>query len=293
MKVRHSKIRAGILATLATLAVPATAAADPEISKPPVVSGKTVVGEMVTATGYAFEGGEPSWQWWRCDAADDRSCTEIEDARSVSYVIAGADLGKRLRVWLTVRHRRDRDDAVSEASNVVTEPPAPEPTPTPTPSPTPSPEPTATPSPSPATTPGPGPAPPLTPTFPTGAVLGTHKTKPRMMRPAPVVRIRGRTTPGGARITLLTVRAPRGARISLTCRGRSCPAKKWARATTLTRLLRFQRVLAAGTRLTIRVTKPGRIGKYTRIVIREGQPPARRDRCLVPGSSKPRRCPSV
>ena len=32
----------------------------------------------------------------------------------------------------------------------------------------------------------------------------------------------------GARITLLTVRAPKGARITLRCRGTSCPAKRWA-----------------------------------------------------------------
>jgi hypothetical protein len=134
----------------------------------------------------------------------------------------------------------------------------------------------------------------LAPTFPSGAVLGTTKThKLRMMRPAPVVRIRGRTTPGGARITLLTVKAPRGARISLRCRGRSCPVKRWAHTTAVIHVLRFQRVLAAGTRLTIRVTKPGRIGKYTQIVIRNGKAPTRRDRCLKPGSGKPRRCPSV
>ena len=58
-------------------------------------------------------------------------------------------------------------------------------------------------------------------------------------------------------------------------------------------MLRFQRVLANGTKLTIRVTKPGRIGKYTEIVIRANKAPWRRDRCLVPGSSRPRRCPSV
>ena len=293
MKTRDGKIQAGVVAAATLmLALPATAAADPVISKPPAVSGDTVVGNTVKAAGYVFDGGQPSWQWLRCDGTDLGSCHRIDGATSDSYVIAADDLGRRLRVWLTVRQRRERDDAVSDPSSVVTQPPPP-PKPTPTPSPSPSPTPTPSPAPSPAPPAPAAPAVPLAPQFPSGAVLGVQKAKPRMMRPVPVVRIRGRTTPGGARITLLTVRAPRGARISLTCRGRSCPVKEWARATKLTRLLRFQRVLAAGTRLTIRVTKPGRIGKYTRIVIRDGLAPQRRDRCLAPGSSKPRRCPSV
>jgi hypothetical protein len=272
--VRHRKIQAGVVTAAMALLLPAVAAADPEITMPPVVSGNTFVGETVTATGYEFKGGQPSWLWVRCDAVDDHQCSAIGGADRQSYEIAAADAGSRLRVVLIVEHRQDHPAmAPSEATDVVK--PLPEPTPPPAPSP-----------------------PPLTPApvFPAGAVLdtaATHKKKPKMMRPLPIVRVRGRTTPGGARITLLTVEAPRGARISLTCRGRSCPVKKSAHAAKLTRLLRFQRVLAAGTRLAIRVTKPGRIGKYTQIVIRSGKAPTRRDRCLNPGSSKPRRCPSV
>jgi hypothetical protein len=112
-----------------------------------------------------------------------------------------------------------------------------------------------------------------------------------MMRPAPVIRIRGRLSRTGARITLLTVRAPRGARISLRCHGSSCPARRWARATALTRLVRFERNLRAGTKLVIAVTKPGRIGKHTTIVIRGDRAPWRRDRCLRPGTSRRIACP--
>ena len=112
-----------------------------------------------------------------------------------------------------------------------------------------------------------------------------------MMRPLPVIRIRGRLTANGARISLLTVRAPRGARIAVTCRGSGCPTRRWARTTAVTRLARFQGTLPAGTRLVIRVTKRNRIGKHTLIVIRKGKAPTRRDRCLFPGSAKPARCP--
>lgn len=210
-------------------------------------------------------------------------CSEIDGATTDSYQVADADVGQRLRVFLLVRSGDGSAWAYSPATDVVEEPP-PSPEPTPSPTPTPAPEPT----------PAPAPAPVLTPQVPAGAVLPTHATKPkpRMMRPAPKVRIRGRTTPGGARITLLSVTAPRGAAISISCVGRSCPIKRWAKATMVTRIARFERVLAAGTKLTIRVTKPGRIGKYTQIVIRALKPPQRRDRCLNPGSSRPRACPA-
>jgi hypothetical protein len=294
----HGKIHAGMLAAVAAaLLMPATAAAEPEITKDPVVSGDTTVGKTVTATGYAYKGGEPSWRWIRCEDLDLDwdECDVIPGATSTSYTIRQADVGKRLRVWLIVSTRRASANRISAPSAEV-KPAPPPPTPTPTPTPTATPEPSTTPAPQPVTT-TPPPGTTGNPLTPSTGVLDTQvvkkKRKPTMMRPAPVVRIRGRTTVGGARITLLSVKAPRGARISLTCRGSSCPVKRWAKATAITRLLRFERVLAAGTKLTIRVTKPGRIGKYTEIVIRSIKAPWRRDRCLVPGSSRPRRCPAV
>ena len=114
-----------------------------------------------------------------------------------------------------------------------------------------------------------------------------------MMDPAPIVRIRGYLTGSGARITLLTVRAPHGARIVVRCLGRGCPARRWAGIASVRRVVRFQRAFPAGTRLVISVTKPGRIGKHTTIVIRRGAAPTRRDRCLMPGARKPVRCPAA
>ena len=114
-----------------------------------------------------------------------------------------------------------------------------------------------------------------------------------MMRPAPLVRIRGRLTRSGARITLLTVSAPRGARITVRCLGRGCPAQRIARTASVTRLVRFERALPGGTRLIVTVTKRGRIGKHTTIAIRRGEAPTRRDRCLMPGARKPVACPAV
>jgi hypothetical protein len=115
------------------------------------------------------------------------------------------------------------------------------------------------------------------------------------MRPHPVVRIRGRLTRRGARITLMTVHAPRGARIAVRCRGRGCPTRTWRHRTrkALTRVSMFPRTVRAGTRLVVTVAKDGRIGKHTVIVIRRGKAPLRYDRCLVPGASRPEACPSA
>jgi hypothetical protein len=112
-----------------------------------------------------------------------------------------------------------------------------------------------------------------------------------MLRPFPVVRIKGFLTPDGARLSLLTVRAPARARISVRCRGTGCPRRNWAHAVNLVHVLPFQRVLRAGVTLTIRVARRRYIGKYTQIVVRRGQAPSRRDACLFSSSPRPRRCP--
>jgi hypothetical protein len=124
------------------------------------------------------------------------------------------------------------------------------------------------------------------------AVLPAVSTPPRLLYPFPVVRIRGRMTARGARITLLTVHAPLGARVRVSCSGTGCPVKRWAHTAALTRVRAFEHVLAAGVRLTVTVTGSGRIGKHTVILIRRSRAPLRRDRCLFPGSARPTRCPS-
>ena len=115
-----------------------------------------------------------------------------------------------------------------------------------------------------------------------------------MLRPFPTVRIRGRLTLNGARVTLLVVRSPRGALISARCRGGGCPVRRVTRtARARTRLRAFERVLRAGTRLDIIVTRTGFIGKWTTIIIRRGNAPWRADRCVKPGRSRPSACPAA
>lgn len=119
----------------------------------------------------------------------------------------------------------------------------------------------------------------------------------RRMNPFPIIRLRGTLRAGVARITLLTVKAPKGAKIRVLCKGRSCPyARKASTARFTTRAVRFramERRLRAGTVITVMVTKSSRIGKYTRFTIRSGAAPRRVDRCLAPGSFKPVKCSSL
>ena len=53
----------------------------------------------------------------------------------------------------------------------------------------------------------------------------------------------------------------------------------------------FEHYLRAGIRLGVRVTRAGRVGKYTTFTIRAGRSPMRKDRCLRPDRKRPVSCP--
>ena len=230
------------------------------------------------------------------DAVDDVSCGE-----GIDSVVADAD---------------DRIDADCEILDLRTRAPVPDPVdPTDPPAPVDPPaatDPTAPPA---ATAPAdpPAPAPALAAEAPVFASAGeviaasaraTPKPRLQMLTPFPTVRIRGTVGRRGANIELLSVQAPRGVTVSVRCSGRRCPAPaRGSRATNpiatvFTRsartvsFRRLQTVLPAGTTLEVRVTRPDRIGKYTRFRIRAGKPPARRDSCVEPGRLAPIACPS-
>jgi hypothetical protein len=124
-----------------------------------------------------------------------------------------------------------------------------------------------------------------------------------LMQPFPVVRIAGLESSSGARISLLTVQAPVGATVAVTCRGPGCPtgsehvvavarSKGTAAGVVLIAFRRFERSLWAGAILEIRVSERGQIGKYTSFAVRHGKLPARVDTCLSPAGIEPIACPS-
>ncbi len=117
------------------------------------------------------------------------------------------------------------------------------------------------------------------------------KPAPSFIAPFPVVRIAGRVS-SATRIVRLSVRAARGSKVTVRCRGRSCPVRAITRRARrgAVRFHRLERLLRPGTRIVIRVTRPGQIGKYTRFRMRARKAPARLDRCLLPGVRRPVRC---
>ena len=89
-----------------------------------------------------------------------------------------------------------------------------------------------------------------------------------------------------------------GSVVRVRCRGRGCPFRVRTRAVTrdAARLDISGRLRAAclrpGSQLVVEITKPRTIGVLTRITVRAGRTPLRRELCLRPGSSRPRRCVS-
>ncbi len=119
----------------------------------------------------------------------------------------------------------------------------------------------------------------------------------RLLTPFPIVRIVGRLTRTGAKLSLLSIRAPARATVEVRCRGRSCPFKRRvSRVGTRARTVKITRLvgptLRAGVVIEVRISRAERIGKYTRFRIRRGKSPLRADSCVMPNDPDPVRCPS-
>lgn len=127
----------------------------------------------------------------------------------------------------------------------------------------------------------------------------------RLLSPFPIVRVSGIVRKRGIRLRMLSVNSPLGAIVKVRCRGRGCPFRQHSRTVVsparstatpgsgLVRIRRFRhRLLRAGAAVKVYVTRPDAIGKYTRLRVREGKPPARIDRCVWPGNRLPIACPT-
>ena len=121
-----------------------------------------------------------------------------------------------------------------------------------------------------------------------------------LMQPFPVVRIAGSYDAKGIKLRVLRVQQmPSGARVTVRCKGRGCPLKSTSRLAVTTpkgvvqiEFKRFERALPAGVSLEVLVSKPGEIGKYTRLRVRRAKPPERVDMCLGAIDAKPLACPA-
>jgi hypothetical protein len=116
----------------------------------------------------------------------------------------------------------------------------------------------------------------------------------RRMSPFPVLVIGGRVASSVTTITSMKLRrVPKGSIVNTSCSGRGCPyrtSRTTVRKGGTVRVKRLERRLRAGLTLVITVRQPDRIGKYVRLRLRKGTAPARVDRCVRPGSSKPISC---
>lgn len=118
------------------------------------------------------------------------------------------------------------------------------------------------------------------------------------MLPFPIVRVVGTQVSAGVDVRLLSVEAPSGVRITVSCRGVGCPLRRQSKMAYSTRagsvtvtFPRFQRFIRAGDIVEIRIAKAGEIGKYTRLTVRGARPPARFDACLQSTAPAPVSCP--
>jgi hypothetical protein len=272
-----------VLTAVASLGVAPAADAD---TKPSFTSGPAIVGPALVGSTLAVAAtwtGDPyptiKYTWGRCPPTS-TTCTVIKGEENVQYAVTASDLGYRLAAVVEIKNKAGSLKVTTAPTAVVTTPSAPPPPPPPPPPPEPDPDPLP-------------PPPPVT-IVPTSASAPSAVAAPRpaLMRPFPVVRIRGYFAARGARITLLSVRGPRTARISVRCVGSGCPLATLSLPSAPARLHPFERFLPAGTRLQVRVARPGRIGKYTSFLIRARRAPLRTDRCLLPGGSRPMRCPA-
>jgi hypothetical protein len=120
----------------------------------------------------------------------------------------------------------------------------------------------------------------------------TGKRRARRLSPFPRILVQGALSPRGALFHQVVVKGPRNVTVRVRCRGHGCPyrSRSYRMRRRKLRLRSLERNFSSGAVIELRVVKRGRVGKYTRIRIRRGHVPSRVDRCLNPGSSRPRRC---
>ena len=273
-RIRSLVTASGALGSESAFSAPtATITAAPPVNQtPPTVSGTARSGSTMSSTLGSWTDPSPGAvsyrrQWQRCTSSG-FSCQNIAGATGASYTLRAADVGAFMRVLVS-----------AEGLGTATVESAPA-----------------------------GPVADLASAGGGGSGGGggggggggSDDTTPaptggfRKLRPFPRVVLAGRLLRGRTHVSRLVVTGPRGATVSVRCRGRGC-ARRSFRArlgnSRRIRLRRFQRTYRPGATIEIRVTGRQAIGKFTRIRIRATRPPSRRDLCLVPGESRPSRCP--
>jgi hypothetical protein len=273
-----------VIITITLLALSAAPALGASVTQAPTIAGDPTPGFELTASPGVWTpaGAAARYDWLRCSASGD-GCTPVAGSCDRRYTVRDADLGHTLRVRLTVTERgQPPASGISDATAVVVNKPYSIPTEGDSGQPCVD-----------VTSTG-----PLQGTFTSGGQTGPGTTPApdtslAFIDPFPVVRISGRFTRRRTKLRRVTVRAPVGARIRIDCKGRGCPYRRRAIAVKFVRVRALHRSYRPGAAIEIRVTQRRKIGKYTRVRTRRGKAPLRIDRCLMPGSTRPVRCPTA
>jgi hypothetical protein len=273
-----------VIISIALVAFAATPALGATVTQAPSISGDPTPGSELTASAGAWTpaSATATYDWLRCTASG-ADCNPVPGSCELRYTVRDAAPGHRLLVRLTATEPgQPRAFGISEPTAVVINKTYSIPTPgdsgrtcvdvTPT---------------------GPGQG-----TFTSGTQSGpgttpVPTTSLPFIDPFPIVRISGRFKGKRTTLTRVLVNAPRGARIRVACKGRGCPYKRKAIAVKLIRVRALQRTYRPKATIEIRVTQSHKIGKYTRVQTRKGKAPLRIDRCLMPGKTRPVKCPTA
>ncbi len=100
--------------------------AAPKPTGQPTISGRPVVGSVLTASTGSWSGTGPfnyTYRWLRCPASggggNGEGCTTISGATFRRYTVRQADVGRRLRVRVTAANSEGSASAVSNATAAV------------------------------------------------------------------------------------------------------------------------------------------------------------------------------
>jgi hypothetical protein len=133
---RLSRGRGLVIATSVALTLfPTTGSAAPQAppsaTGEPTISGRPIVGNILTASNGSFSGTGPfnyRYQWLRCPASgsggNGQGCTAISGATFRRYTVRQADVGRRLRVRVTASNSEGSATATSNATAIVQAAPA-------------------------------------------------------------------------------------------------------------------------------------------------------------------------
>jgi hypothetical protein len=103
--------------------------------------------------------------------------------------------------------------------------------------------------------------------------------------------------PNGLTMTQLTVRATRGMRIAVSCRGSKCfkpvrmTAKRSGNVDLLKKISKKRRTRSSGSTVTLRLTEPNTIGKVLTLKFRRNKKTKATNACSAPNTNKRIKCP--